>query len=188
MPRYDLMNRRRIGIWRPVQATRGCPYSCSFCSVTAFHRGDYRKRPIADVVRDVRAAKCNGSRHIAFIDDNIAADPEYCATLWEALIPEKIIWMSQGSLHLAEHPGLLKLARRSGCRMISVGIESLNEESLNSVSKAWNRPERYSEAISAFRANGIEVSTEMIIGFDPDDDSVFDRTRDFILSNRIAVP
>ncbi|MGE5179677.1 MAG: B12-binding domain-containing radical SAM protein [Bacteroidota bacterium] len=187
-PRYDLLDRARLGWWRPVQATRGCPYACTYCSVTAFHGHTYRTRPIEQVVRDVRLAKKTGARHIAFIDDNIGVDWGYCEALWEALVPEKIVWMSQCSLQIAERPRMLALARRSGCRVLSFGIETTSEESLRSVEKGWNRPARYAEAIRAIRAHGIDVSTEMIVGFDGDDGTVFDRTRRFITENRISIP
>jgi len=188
LPRYDLLDRRKIGHWLPVQATRGCPFTCDYCSVTSFFGQRYRKRPVAQVVRDVRAAKRLGVRRIAFIDDNIAVDPDYCAALWEALIPERITWMSQCSLHIAERPELLRLARQSGCVLLSVGIESTVRESLAAHAKTWNDPDRYDVIIRTIRAHGIEVSTEMIIGLEADDESVFQRTYDFLVRNRIAVP
>lgn len=188
LPRYDLMDRSKIGWWRPVQATRGCPFTCSFCSITAFFAQRYRKRPVDQVIRDVRAAKRHGTRYIALIDDNIGVDWDYSAELWEALIPERIIWMSQCSLHIADRPAMLQLAYRSGCRLLSFGIESTNPDSLRWVDKEWNRPERYPDAVRTIRKAGIDVSTEMIIGLDGDDASVFQRTFDFIMDNAISVP
>ena len=188
VPRYDLMQGPEFGRWRPVQATRGCPFTCTFCSITSFFGQAYRKQPVDQVLRDVREAKRYSSRYIAFIDDNIGVDWEYCQELWTALIPEKIIWISQCSLHIADEPEMLDLAYRSGCRLLSFGIESTNPESLEGIDKAWNRPERYREALQRIRRYGIEVSTEMIIGMDQDDGSVFQRTYDFIMQNRIAVP
>jgi radical SAM superfamily enzyme YgiQ (UPF0313 family) len=188
LPRYDLLKPSVYGAWRPVQATRGCPFTCTFCSITAFFQQHYRKRPIDQVVRDVRAAKATGSRYIAFIDDNIGVDWDYCAKLWAALIPERIIWMSQCSLHIADHPDMLELAHRSGCRLLSFGIESTNHESLAGIDKEWNRPQRYRDAVRQIRAHGIDVSTEMIIGLDGDDRSVFQRTYDFLMENAISVP
>jgi radical SAM superfamily enzyme YgiQ (UPF0313 family) len=183
------MNSAKLGAWRPVQATRGCPFTCNFCSITAFFQQSYRKRPIDQVIRDVRAAKGDsGSPFIAFIDDNIGVDFDYSARLWEALIPEKIIWLSQCSLHIADRPDMLALAYRSGCRLLSFGIESTTAAGLKFVDKEWNRPERYRRAIQAIRQHGIDISTEMIIGLDGDDESVFQRTYDFIMDNRIAVP
>jgi radical SAM superfamily enzyme YgiQ (UPF0313 family) len=188
LPRYDLMNGGVYGRWTPVQATRGCPHACRFCSVTAFFGHSYYRRPVKEVIRDVREVKRCRSRYITLIDDNIGADWDYCAALWQALIPERILWMSQCSLRIADRPDLLRLARRSGCRILSVGIESLNRESLDDVDKAWNRPEGYGEAIRAIRAHGIELSTEMMLGLDEDDSSVFDRTYDFLMQHRIPLP
>lgn len=187
-PRLDLLPARRLGPWRPVQATRGCPFSCDYCSVTAFYRGHYRKRPVEQVLRDVRAAKATGTRYIAFIDDNIAVDLKYCAELWQALVPERIIWMSQCSLHIAQQPELLALAHRSGCRILSVGIESTSEVSLAAHLKSWNVPGSYERAVRTIREHGIDVSTEMMVGMDGDDDSVFDRTYAFLMDNAISVP
>lgn len=188
LPRYDLLDRSKLGLWRPVQATRGCPFTCDYCSITAFFDAGYRKRPPEQVVRDVRAAKRCGSRYVTFIDDNIGVDWNYCTRLWEALIPEKIVWMSQCSLHIAERPEMLELAYRSGCRLLSFGIESTSPESLEIHDKKWNRPGRYREAVETIRRHGIDVSTEMILGLDGDDASVFERTFEFLIENRISVP
>ncbi len=189
LPRYDRMTSRTFGWWSPVQATRGCPFTCTFCSVTAFFHQGYRKRPVGQVLRDVREAKrVRGSRYVAFIDDNIGVDWDYCRELWQALIPEKIVWMSQCSLHVASRPDMLKLARQSGCCLLSFGIESTNPDSLETIDKAWNRPERYAEAVATIRAHGIDVSTEMIVGLDQDDRTVFQQTYDFLMENRISVP
>ena len=188
LPRYDLMNPSNHGIWRPVQATRGCPFTCTFCSITAFFEGRYRKRPVDQVVRDVREARRHGTRHITFLDDNIGVDFHYSAELWEALIPEKIIWMSQCSLHIADRPEMLKLAHRSGCRLLSFGIETTSASALRGIDKEWNRPERYRRAVETIRRHGIDVSTEMIVGLDDDDRTVFERTFEFIQSCRISIP
>ncbi len=187
LPRYDLMNKMAFGKWLPVQATRGCPYTCNFCSVTSFFSNSYRKIPIENVIRDVRSAKKYGSRYIAFIDDNIAGDFNYCQDLFEALVPEKIIWMSQASINLAERPDLLKLAYKSGCRLLSFGIESLNRQSLKFINKEWHKPGEYDRAIHTIRSNGIDVSTEMILGIDGDDLAIFHKTYDFIMRNKISV-
>ncbi len=187
-PRYELMKGLKIGLWRPVQATRGCRFTCTFCSTTAFFQNSYRKRPVEQVVRDIRAAKRNGTRYIAFMDDNIAIDGAYFGSLCEALIPEKIIWMSQCGIHIAEKPDLIRLAARSGCRMLSFGIESTSPENLTDLDKEWNRPGRYASAFELLRSHGIDVSTEMMIGLDNDDWGVFERTFRFIQDNRISVP
>lgn len=188
LPRYDLMNKQKLGFWRPVQATRGCPFPCTFCSIQTYFERTYRKRPIDQVLRDVAAARRSGSNYIAFIDDNIGVDWHYFEQLMKALIPEKIIWMSQCSIHIADKPDMLQLAYKSGCRMLSFGIESVNESSISSIEKSFNHPALYRDSIRRIRKHGIDVSTEMIIGLDGDDNSIFQKTYDFIMDNRISVP
>lgn len=188
LPRYDLMPPGERGLWRPVQATRGCPFPCEFCSIQTYFERSYRKRPIDQILRDVRAAKATGSRHITFIDDNIGVDWKFFAELMRALIPERILWASQCSIHIADKPEMLDLAYRSGCRILSFGIESVNRESVASVSKTFNHPDRYAELLGRVRDHGITVSTEMIVGLDGDNLETFERTYRFLMENRIPLP
>jgi radical SAM superfamily enzyme YgiQ (UPF0313 family) len=188
MPRYDLMTPQEKGLWIPVQATRGCPFPCEFCSIQTYFQRSYRKRPIDQILRDVRAAKAVGGRFISFIDDNIGVDWAFFGELMEALVPEKILWASQCSIHIADRPDMLELAYRSGCRILSFGIESVNPASVESVSKTFNEPDRYPELLGRVRAHGISISTEMIIGMDGDSVETFERTYHFLMHNRIPLP
>lgn len=188
IPAYGKLNAKHYGFWRPVQATRGCPFPCTFCSISEFFKRSYRKRPVSQVVRDIRAAKASGTRFITFIDDNIGVDFKYCKELWEALIEENIIWASQCSLQISENDEMLALAAKSGCRILSFGIETINPKSLEHIDKGWNRPERYEKAFADIRRHGIEISTEMILGLDGDTPSVFEETFNFLMKNQIALP
>lgn len=187
-PEYSYFNKKYYGFWRPVQATRGCPFPCTFCSISEFFKRSYRKRPVSQVIRDVRAAKASGTKYIAFIDDNIGVDFNYCKELWTALIPEKIIWVSQCSIQIAQNDEMLKLAYDSGCRILSFGIETINESSLEHVEKEWNDAKNYDKAFANIKKHGIEISTEMIVGLDGDDETVFQKTFDFLMRNEIALP
>ena len=188
LPRYDLMSAGEKGLWRPVQATRGCPFPCDFCSIQSYFQRSYRKRPIDQIIRDVRAAKRTGSRYITFIDDNIGVDWKFFQQLMEALIPERIFWASQCSLHIADKPDMLRLAYRSGCRILSFGLESVNPASVASVSKTFNHPERYAELVRCITDSGIAVSTEMIVGMDGDNEDTFEQTYHFLLQSRVPLP
>ena len=188
VPRYDLLPNNQRGLFIPVQATRGCPFPCDFCSIQHYYERTYRKHAVDKVVRDVRAAKALGGKYIAFIDDNIGVDWKYFEELMLALIPENIIWVSQCSIHIAEKPEMLDLARRSGCRLLSFGIESVNQESVESIGKKFNHTEFYDEMLKRVRDYGITVSSEMIVGFDEDEEDVFERTYEFILRNKIPAP
>lgn len=188
IPRYDLMSQGERGMWRPVQATRGCPFPCEFCSIQSYFERSYRKRPIDQIIRDVRLAKATGSRYISFIDDNIGVDWNFFQQLMEALVPERVIWASQCSLHIGDKPEMLELAYRSGCRILSFGIESVNPASVASVGKTFNHPERYAALLARISGTGIAVSTEMIVGMDGDTEDTFERTYAFLMENRIPLP
>ncbi|MEJ7809652.1 MAG: radical SAM protein [Gemmatimonadaceae bacterium] len=186
--RYDLLSWGEKGLWRPVQATRGCPFPCEFCSIQSYFERTYRKRPIPQIIRDVRAAKATGSNYISFIDDNIGVDWKFFAQLMEALIPERIYWASQCSLHIADKPDMLALAYRSGCRILSFGLESVNPASVTSVKKTFNHPERYSAQLRCVRDHGIAASTEMIVGMEGDTEATFEHTYRFLMENSVPLP
>ena len=188
LPRYDLLSTAEKGLFRPVQATRGCPFPCDFCSIQSYFERSYRKRPIAQILRDVRAAVATGSRYIAFIDDNIGVDWKFFAELMTALIPEKIVWASQCSIHVADKPDMLALAYKSGCRILSFGIESVNPASVAAVRKTFNEPARFAELLGRVRESGIAVSTEMIVGMEGDTEATFEETYRFLMDNRIPLP
>ncbi len=178
IPRYDLVdiNDYFAGAY-PVQATRGCPHDCGFCSVTPFFGGKYRLRPISEVIRDVKAT---GSKRIIFVDDNIVANREYAKELFTRLIPLKIKWFSQSTVNIGRFPELCKLAAKSGCYALCVGIESINQEAIKSVGKNGNKVEDYYKLLKSVRKNGLSVFLSMIIGLDGDEKNVFDNTFEFI--------
>jgi radical SAM superfamily enzyme YgiQ (UPF0313 family) len=97
-------------------------------------------------------------------------------------------WMSQCSLNIADDTELLSAAKESGCFALSFGIESISQDSLDSIDKKWARVDRYDEQIRKIEKAGIDVSTEMVIGADGDTLHSIERTADFIIANNIPVP
>jgi hypothetical protein len=114
-----------------LQATRGCNYQCSFCSVSAFHHHHFRTRPVAEVIDELKSL----GRYVLFMDDNIIGDREYAAQLFAEMIPLGKRWFSQCSMGIADDEELLRLASRSGCQGLFVGFESLSEAGLRSWKK-----------------------------------------------------
>ena len=75
----------------PVQASRGCPYRCSFCEIPVFYEGSYRTRPIRDIVEEIkRSMRVTGFRHLQFIDDQITGKHKFAQELFRALKPLNI--------------------------------------------------------------------------------------------------
>jgi len=188
LPRYDLLLKKNIGDFLPVQAGRGCPHACSFCSVYCLYRGKYVRRSIPEVVRDIKYIKELGFNKLLLLDDNIASDGEYMLELARGIKKLKMQWMSQCSINIAKNEKLLKAVADSGCIALSFGIESIKQESLQELNKGWAKTSEYPELIAKIRKAGIEVSTEMVVGTDADTvESILDTAR-FIDENKIIVP
>jgi len=183
VPRYDLINRRRAVTVLPVQATRGCPFCCQYCSVASVFAGGYRRRPIDHVVRDLAAA---GSRHINFCDDNLCEDVRFAGKLFEAMRGMGIRWGTQTTLNVAKHPDLLRQARKSGCVMMAVGVETFSAQNLRDVDKTFYRIERYAEGLRRIADAGIAPHALIIFGLPSDDPDTFRRTVDYL--EELAVP
>jgi len=168
-----------------LQTTRGCPLGCNFCTVTQMYGKKFRSRPVSDIVEEIKRYP---SRIFFFVDDNIFLGKEHAYELFEALIPLKIKWGSQGSLELICHDEkLLKLAARSGCISLFVGIESIDQETLNAAHKSFNKVKNYENNIRMIRKAGINVVGAFIFGFDQDTPATMDRIYDFAMSNRLSM-
>jgi radical SAM superfamily enzyme YgiQ (UPF0313 family) len=188
VPRYDLIARKRIGLVMPVFAGRGCPHLCEFCSIAAHYGGKYYRRPIEEVIRDIKAVKRLGFKRILLVDDNIAADTAHAVKLFSEIEKLGVQWVSQCALYIANKPEMLEAAVRSGCLTLSFGLETVNQASLDSINKLFVRVEEYEQNLNIIRRAGIDTATEMVLGIDGDDPDIFERSADFINRNRIALP
>lgn len=188
LPRYELLTEKKIGGFLPVQAGRGCPNSCSFCSVYCLYKNRYLKRDISEVVRDIKRVKELGYKQFLLLDDNIFSDRAYLRELCREIAGLGMKWLSQCSIAVADDRELLELIARSGCVALSFGLESISQESLISMNKPWARVESYKRQIEKITAAGIDVSTEMVVGADGDTLESIEKTADFITENKIVVP
>jgi radical SAM superfamily enzyme YgiQ (UPF0313 family) len=188
LPKYEMLAKKKIGDFLPVQAGRGCPNVCEFCSIYCVYQQKYFKREIEDVLRDIRYIKKLGFKKFLLIDDNIIADREYMKRLCLEIKIEKMEWMSQCSIDIARDKELLAIIAESGCTALSFGLESINGENLKSINKSWCNPLEYDILIKTIHDAGIDVASEMMIGFENDTRESLFKTVDFIVNNKIEVP
>jgi len=188
IPRYDLILNKNIGDFLPVQAGRGCPNACSFCSVYCLYKTRYHRREINDVIRDIKKVKELGFKKFLLLDDNILSDRDYMLELCREIEKLNMQWLSQCSVKIGEDEDLLKAVAKSGCIALSFGLESISKESLNSMNKAWENPKEYPRLIKKIQKAGIDISTEMVVGAEGDTLESIKATGDFIRENKIVVP
>jgi radical SAM superfamily enzyme YgiQ (UPF0313 family) len=186
LPRKELFHRERIdSLSDVIQAGRGCPLGCEFCTVTQMYGKKFRTRPVEHIVEEIRRFK---SKRLFFVDDNIFLSRSYAYELCEALMPLKVTWVSQGSLELiCRDEELLKLAARSGCASLFVGIETIEQETLDAAHKSFNRVSKYHENIRKMSRAGITVTGSFIFGFEEDTLASFEKILEFAMENRLAV-
>lgn len=186
LPRRDLLQPRHYFTFNVMQTSRGCPYQCSFCSVSTFSGKKFRYRPTEEVVEEVKYLKSLGNgRFMLFLDDNIVGNVRRAKELFEALIPLKIYWASQATLSFAKDRELLELAARSGCKALYVGLESISSHTLKDMGKKLNDPGEYASLIDKVHKYRIAILGSFVLGTDTDDITTFKRTSDFINSTKM---
>jgi radical SAM superfamily enzyme YgiQ (UPF0313 family) len=182
-PRYDLIKRSHFTFY-PVQVTRGCPFKCDYCSIVEFANFSYRKRPVEAVIADIRAAN---HKMIYFIDDNLMEDINYSKSLFKKMQGLGIEWGVQTTINCANDSELLDLAYAAGCRFVSIGMESLDQASLDGVNKGFNQLDHFKQQVEAIHRSGISAHILIIVGLDGDSPEIYQRTMDFLNEMNIAI-
>jgi len=167
-----------------IQTTRGCPFDCEFCSVTAFYGRKYRKRPVGQVLAELQELR-KANSFVFFVDDNIVADRRYSLELFEGMKGMGLKWLSHAPIDFAADRELLALAGESGCVGMFVGFESLNQDALVAMGKVTNRAASYMEYARLFRDNGIGILGSFVMGCDNDTSAVFEQTLRFCEDARL---
>jgi radical SAM superfamily enzyme YgiQ (UPF0313 family) len=182
-PRREIFHGKRYQNITLVEFARGCNFKCDFCSITAFHDANQNHRPAREVAEEMAAT---GSRHFFIVDDNIVSQPAKVRDLCRELIPLKIGWVGQASIHIAQDEELLELMVKSGCLGVLIGMESLDPANLRDMGKGWNLAGgSYADSLARFRKHGLAVYGTFVFGYDHDDRRVVQRSIDFARAHRL---
>lgn len=168
---------------QPVLTSRGCPYDCIFCSVTGMFGHKYRMRSVDNVIEELLILK---PRQIFFYDDNFAANPARTKALCESMIKHNIDakWGAQTRVDVADDPELLGIMHRSGCRILYIGFESANPQTLKAYRKR-QQIEDIERCIKKVHDHGILIHGMFVAGSDEDDLHSVMGTLNFALKNKI---
>lgn len=184
-PRWDLLDPSHYAFYKPyvIQQSRGCPYTCDFCAERRLN-GDhgYRDRPVAEIVEEIR--RC-GSHHIFFAASQFVGHKARTMELLEALIPLKIRWSALFSPRFGLDGAFLDLAKRSGLLHVNMGIESISQDTLDSMRKKFNKSHSFDEMIENLNRRNISFSFNFVFGADSDDRSVFPATLQFLQQHKV---
>jgi len=154
-----------------VETGRGCHHHCEFCAISAYYSCDYIPRPHQDIIDELQSSK---HKYHFLVDDNLTANREHALGLFKKMKPLQIKWAGQGTLAIAKDQELLKAMKESGCELILIGFESLNQQSLYQMNKSWEAAlgER-DELVENIHRAGISIYATFVFGFDGDDEQSF---------------
>ena len=192
IPQWELINMRQYDSMA-IQFTRGCPFNCDFCNITALLGRRVRAKTAQQIVAELDALYALGwRRSVFFVDDNFIGNRRL---LKESVLPALIEWrkgktgfhfVTEASINLADDPELMDLMRRAGFKSVFVGIETPDEDSLQECHKMQNKNRNLVDSVKALQRNGLQVMGGFIVGFDSDTPSIFQRQVDFIQKSGIV--
>lgn len=184
-PRRDLLKQDTYITTNSVYASRGCPNTCDFCVIPAVWGRKVYFRPIDQVIHEIAAFKGDD---FVLIDPNLVAETAYAKQFFKELAVLKKRWYGLATTEITKDRELFKLIIKSGCKGVFLGFETVDQSTLNVISKDFNLVRRYGEVIEELHDNNIIIQGAFVFGFDHDDASVFERTVDFVYKYNIDLP
>jgi radical SAM superfamily enzyme YgiQ (UPF0313 family) len=150
----------------PIMTSLGCPFDCTFCTVTMMFGRAYRSRSPESVIAELEAKR---PRSVFFYDDNFAANKRRLKKLLRMMIERGLTmdWQAQVRTDVAHDEELLELMRRSGCRRLALGFESIEQATLDGYAKSQT-VEDITRAIEALHRYGIKCHGMFVVGADSD--------------------
>lgn len=166
----------------PISTSRGCPFDCTFCSVTKIFGREYRFRNAENVVQELVSRK---PAQFFFCDDNFTANPKRTRVLLEFMVKHRIRnWACQVRCDVARDKELLGLMSKAGCSVVCVGFESVNIKTLRAYQKKQSLEDIIS-AIGSFHRNRIKIHGMFVLGSDDDSERTVWDTLKFAIRQKI---
>ncbi len=192
VPMWELMDLKHYASMS-IQFSRGCPFNCDFCNVTALFGHRVRMKTAEQIIAELDGLYDQGWRgQVFFVDDNFIGNKAYLKT---HLLPALIQWQkdrkeipfnTEASVNLADDPALMEMMVKAGFDAVFIGIETPNEESLAECNKQQNENRNLIESVKLMQRAGLQVTGGFIVGFDSDTPSIFQRQIEFIQKSGIV--
>ncbi len=191
-PLWELVDMRHYSSMC-VQYSRGCPFNCEFCNITAMFGRRPRTKSAAQIIAELDGLyKLGWRRGVFFVDDNFIGNRR---ELKSEILPALIAWrqgkrgfgfQTEVSIDLADDPELTELMVQAGFDTVFVGIETPDEQSLTECNKFQNKGRDLVAAVKTLQRAGLQVQGGFIVGFDSDTPSIFQRQIEFIQKSGIV--
>ncbi|MGR9105906.1 MAG: B12-binding domain-containing radical SAM protein [Gammaproteobacteria bacterium] len=194
IPLWELADLEKYA-YAVVQYSRGCPYMCDFCDVTALFGRKPRTKTAKQMIAELEAfGDIDRFGMVVFADDNLMGNKKF---LKSELLPALIEWRrrkkivvtfaTQITINLADDAELMDLMLKAGFQNIFIGIETPDDEGLEACKKTQNRRRDMIENVHLLHSAGFVITAGFIVGFDTDTPSIFQRQIDFIQESGIVI-
>ncbi len=184
IPDYHLIEGWKPGGVISVATSRGCPFSCTFCSVPGMYGHAFRTHSIDRVLQELEIHK--GNMYTFFADDIFTANKKRVKELLRQMIARDLTppWGAQVRTETVDDPELLQMMRDSNCFNVYVGFESINPRTLKLFQKKQDLA-KIERSIERFHENKIRIHGMFVVGSDEDDVETIDATAEFALKHDI---
>ena len=193
VPLWELADLSRYGSMS-LQYSRGCPFDCEFCDVTAKFGHRPRLKTPAQVTTELDRLYAAGWRGpVFFVDDNLIGNKRALKT---ELLPALIAWQrgrrrglplyTEASINLADDEELMQMMSEAGFDTVFIGIETPDPASLVECNKRQNQGRDLVADVKRLQRAGLQVQGGFIVGFDSDAPSIFQRQVEFIQESGIV--
>lgn len=160
-----------------IETGRGCCHRCEFCAISGYYQSRYYPRKHEHIIADIKASK---HKYFFMVDDNLVANRNHALELFKKIEPLHIKWAGQGTLSLAKDEELLTAMKRSGCEIILIGFETLQEDNLKQMNKSVNIAcNETDKLVQRIHDAGIGIYATFVFGYDNDTEETFKRTLAF---------
>ena len=192
IPSFELLDFRKYDSIA-IQYSRGCPFNCDFCNITAMLGHRPRTKSANQLIAELDWLYQTGwRRNVFFVDDNFIGNKRQ---LKEEILPALIEWrkdktgflfITEASINLADDEVLMNLLAQAGFISVFIGIETPDEAGLAECNKTQNKGRDLIESVKRMQRHGLQVMGGFIVGFDSDTSSIFQRQVDFIQNSGIV--
>ncbi|MCF8227885.1 MAG: B12-binding domain-containing radical SAM protein [Bacteroidales bacterium] len=193
VPDYHLLSVKDYAFMN-IQVSRGCPFDCDFCEITALLGHKVRMKKTEQVLQELQAIyEQNWNGPVSIVDDNFVGNKNIVK---KKLLPAMKEWVRerhypftfniQASINLADEEQIMSLMTETGFNSAFIGIETPDEESLKSCNKVQNNKRDLVQSVRKIQNSGIQVSGGFIVGFDSDAPDIFRRQIEFIQQSGIV--
>jgi hypothetical protein len=176
-----------------VQFSRGCPFQCEFCDIITIYGRKPRLKSSAQLIAELDLLRQLGWRNEVFIvDDNFIGNAKYALELandlaaWGEKHGRPFSFYTEASIDLADRTELLAAMVKANFMYVFIGIETPSADALKESKKFQNLRKDNLEQVRIIQESGLWVLAGFIVGFDSDDETIFERQREFIEKTSIA--